>query len=250
METLTPYLPNFLFIFLRAGIVLLMLPFFGSMSFPPQFKIGIIVAISALLTPIVEIQFTRAMVPVMVVREVMFGMVFGLASRFVLYAVDVAGSIMSTASGLSIGTTFSPDFGSSLEISRLYSIIAMLLFLAMDIHHDLIAVFVRSYEWVPVGTANMNGLVEAGVSFSTKIFVIALKLSAPVVIIMLITNILMGFIYKAAPQMNIFFVGFPVYIFLGLLTMIIGLSVFATVMGGYFNGIKDDLGRVLMMMKS
>jgi len=250
METFTPYLPNFLFIFLRAGIVLMMLPFFGSMSFPPQFKIGIIAAVSLVLAPVVDIQFTRALIPAMVVREVFFGMVFGLASRFVLYAVDIAGSIMSTSSGLSIATTFSPDFGSSLEVARLYSIIAMLLFLAMDIHHDLIAVFVKSYEWVPVGTANLSGLVGAGVSFATKIFIIALKLSAPVVIIMLITHILMGFIYKAAPQINIFFIGFPVYIFLGFLTMMIGLSVFASVMGGYFNGIKDELGRVLIMMKS
>jgi flagellar biosynthetic protein FliR len=69
--------------------------------------------------------------------------------------------------------------------------------------------------------------------FATKIFIIALKLSAPVVIIMLLTNILLGFISKAVPQMNVFFVGYPLYLFLGFTMMLISLPVFTFVMGGY-----------------
>jgi len=148
-----------------------------------------------------------------------------------------------------MATAFNPEIGPSTEISQLYSITAMLLFLAADVHHDIIALFVRTYEWLPAGTVNAEAIFTAGVSFAAKIFVIGLKISAPVIIIMLITNVLLGFIYRAVPQMNIFFVGHPVYIFLGLLTMMICLPVFAYVMGGYFSGIKDELGRVVFMMK-
>jgi len=246
---ISQYIPNFLFILLRAGIVLMLMPVFGSQSFPPQFRIGLAVAIALVLAPVIPFQVARAEIPAVVAREVMFGMVFGLAARFIFLSVDMAGQVMSNATGLSMATLFNPEIGQSTEISQLYGIITMLLFLAMDIHHDLIAVFVRSYEWLPAGAATAGALAAAGVSFATKLFVIALKISAPVIIAMFIANLLMGFIYKAAPQINIFFVGYPVHLFVGFLVMLISIPVFVLVMGGYFNGLKDELSRVVVMMK-
>jgi flagellar biosynthetic protein FliR len=249
MESIEKLLPNFFFILLRAGIVIMMLPFFSTQSLPPQLKIGIAVAISLVIAPVVNLSLAAVSVPMAVVNEVLFGMALGMAARLIFFAVDMAGHLMATATGMSMATAFNPEIGPSSELSNVYSIISMLLFLAMDVHHDLIAVFVKSYELVPLGTMNAGGLVTAGVSFVSKIFIVALKLSAPVVIIMLVTNILLGFIYKAAPQMNVFFVGYPVYIFLGFLIMLLSLPVFAHVMGGYFTGIQDEMGRVMLLMK-
>jgi flagellar biosynthetic protein FliR len=249
MESFSHYIPNFFFILLRAGIVLNMLPFLGSTSMPHQFRIGLAVAVALVLTPVVDFQVAKSAIPLVVVREVMFAMIFGLAARFIFFAVDMAGKIMSSATGLSMAAIINPEIGQSTEISQLYSIIATLLFFAVDAHHDLIAVFVKSYELVPAGTVNLQGIMTAGVSFAARIFVIALKISAPVVIIMLITNILLGFVSKAAPQMNVFFVGYPLYLFLGFVTMFLSLPVFAFVMGGYFKGIPDEIGRVLLLMK-
>ncbi len=249
MDSYEKLIPNFLFILLRAGIVLNMLPFLGSSSFPPQFRIGIAVAVSLVLTPAVEIQVAKTDIPVVVIREVMFGMIFGLAARFVFFAVDMAGQVMSNTTGLSMATIFNPEIGQATEVSQLYSIIATLLFFAVDAHHDLIMIFVKSYEWVPAGTVSIPGILTASISFAARIFMITLKISAPVIIIMLITNILLGFVSKAAPQMNVFFVGYPLYLFLGFLTMLISLPVFAYVMGGYFKGIPDEIGRVMLMMR-
>jgi len=249
MESLVHYIPNFLFIFLRAGIILNMLPFLSSTNFPAQFRIGLAVAVSLVLTPIVEFSVPKTDIPVVVLREALFGIIFGLAARFIFFAVDTAGQVISNATGLSMATIINPEIGQSTEVSQLYSIIATLLFFAVDAHHDFILLFIKSYEWVPAGTVSVSGIMTAGLSFATRIFVIALKISAPVVIIMLITNILLGFVSKAAPQMNVFFVGYPLYLFLGFLTMLISLPVFAYVMGGYFKGIPDELERVMMLMK-
>jgi flagellar biosynthetic protein FliR len=249
MESFAHYIPNFFFILLRAGIVLNMLPFLGSTSMPHQFRIGLAVAVALVLTPVVDFQVAKSAIPLVVVREVMFAMIFGLAARFIFFAVDMAGQIMSNATGLSMAAIINPEIGQSTEISQLYSIIATLLFFAVDAHHDLIAIFVKSYELVPAGTINLQGIATAGVSFAARIFVIALKISAPVLIIMLITNIILGFVSKAAPQMNVFFVGYPLYLFFGFLTMLLSLPVFAYVMGGYFKGIPDEIGRVLLLMK-
>jgi flagellar biosynthetic protein FliR len=249
MDAYAHYLPNFLFLLLRAGIVLMLVPFFGNANFPPQYRIGVAVAIALVLTPVVEFRLVDASITATVMREVLFGLIFGLVARFFFYAVDVAGQIMSGVTGLSMATAFNPEIGPSTEISRLYSIIATLLFLAMNAHHDLIAVFVKSYEWLPAGALNVGTLVALSVSFTAKIFVVALKLSAPIVIIMLVVNILLGFIYKAAPQMNIFFVGQPVYIIIGFLAMLISLPVLVYLMQGSFGSMKDDLGRVILQMR-
>jgi len=249
MESLTHYIPNFFFILLRAGIVLNMLPFTSSISIPHQFRIGLAVAVALVLTPVVEFQVVKGTIPLLVVREVMFAMIFGLAARFIFFAVEMAGQIMSNVSGLSMAASFNPEMGQSTEISQLYSIIATLLFFTIDAHHDLITIFVSSYELAPLGTINMQGIMTAGVSFAARIFIIALKISAPVIIIMLITNLILGFVSKAAPQMNVFFVGYPLYLFLGFLTMFLSLPVFVYVIGGYFKGIPDEIGRVLLLMK-
>jgi flagellar biosynthetic protein FliR len=125
----------------------------------------------------------------------------------------------------------------------------MLVFFAIDGHHDLIYVFVRSYEWLPGGQINIANLFATLVSITSKMFVIALKLSAPVVLGMVISNILLGFIYKVAPQINVFFVGYPVFMFVGFIILFFGITVFVNGIGGYFGTMKGELIRVIEAAK-
>ncbi|HAM49222.1 MAG TPA: hypothetical protein DCP92_00435 [Nitrospiraceae bacterium] len=249
MDIFAKYIPNFLLILLRAGIVIGMLPFFGSKSIPVQFKIGLVVAIALILTPVVHFEFSRSDIPVLVIRELIFGLVLGFAARAVFIAVDMAGQMMSNAMGLSMAALFNPEMGQSTEVADLYGIIVMLVFLATDAHHDLIYIFVRSYEWLPPGTVEVKGLVAEAVTITAKLFTIALKMSAPVVIIMVMTNLLLGFIYKAVPQINIFFVGHPFLIFVGFVVMLLGIPFFVQVTGGSLATIKDEMTRVIVIAK-
>ncbi|HTF99340.1 MAG TPA: flagellar biosynthetic protein FliR [Nitrospirota bacterium] len=249
MEDVNKLIPNFLIILLRASIVLNMLPFLGSTSFPAQFRIGTAVAVALVLTPVLEFQAPKASIAAVAGREVLFGMIFGFAARFVFYAVDTAGQVISNATGMSMATIINPEIGQSTEISQLLSIIATLVFFAVDAHHELILLFVKSFEWVPAGTASVSGVMSACVPLATQLFILAIKLSAPVLIIMLSTNILLGFVSKAAPQMNVFFVGYPVYLFLGLFTMLVCLPAYTYVLGRYFQGIPEELGRVMVLMQ-
>jgi flagellar biosynthetic protein FliR len=163
--------------------------------------------------------------------------------------VDIAGHVMSGATGMSAANTFNPEIGQTSELSQFYMLVTTLLFFALDAHHGLIAAFVKSYEWVPAGTISVSGIMASALSFTSRVFIIALKISAPVVVIMLVTNILLGFIAKTAPQMPIFFVGQPLYIFLGFLTMLLSLPAFFYLMSGYFKAIPEEMGRVMMLMK-
>jgi flagellar biosynthetic protein FliR len=130
-----------------------------------------------------------------------------------------------------------------------YGITAMFVFLSLDAHHDLITIFIKSYEWIPAGHLDVQNLISPIVFMGSKMFIIAIKISAPVVILMLMANILLGFIYKAAPQINIFFVAYPIYIVLGFTMIILSIPLFIFTVGDYFMGIKDDMLRAIAAAK-
>lgn len=245
MEMLSGYVPNFLFILLRAGIFVAVMPYFSSRSFPAQFKIGLAVAIAFVLAPVVEFQTAGRSIPFMVIREMVFALALGFSVRFVFYAVDLAGQAISYSMGLAMATSFDPEFGGqSAEVARLQGAVAALMFFAMDGHHDVVYIFARGYEVLPAGQADMRALALEALDLGGRMFVMGLKIAAPVMTGMLVTSILLGFIYKAAPQINIFFVSFPIYIFVGFLLMLLSIPVLAHVLGGYFGEMSAEMQRV------
>ncbi len=245
IETLSPYGAKFLLVLLRVTIFISLFPFFGSRNFPGQFKIGMALAFAAVITPIIEFDITEETIPVLISKEVILGIVLGLTVRFVFLAVNTAGQAISNAVGLSMATVFDPEFGQSAEIARLLGILAMLFFIVADAHHDLIFIFVKSYELIPAGGANINDLMVESSRIVNKLFLIAVKIAAPVVTGMLVSQLLLGFIYKATPQINIFFVSLPLQIFLGYLLLLLSIPVFAYVLMGIFSDMREDLHRAL-----
>jgi flagellar biosynthetic protein FliR len=150
---------------------------------------------------------------------------------------------------MSIATTFNPEMGQSTHIAEAYGIIAMLFFLVMDAHHDLIYVFVKSFEVLPAGRANILPIIPEILSLVSRFFIIAVKICAPVVVGLLIAHLLAGFLYKAAPQMNIFFITLPLNIFLGFLLMIMSIPVFEYVININFSNLRDEMIRLIVMAK-
>ncbi|NTU41471.1 MAG: flagellar biosynthetic protein FliR [Nitrospirales bacterium] len=246
----SPSIQKFLLVFLRAGVFVGMLPFFGSKNFPMPFKVGLAAALALMLTPVVQFEIADIPIALLVMRELALGLILGAAVRAVFFAVDMGGQMISNAMGLSIATIFNPEMGQSTEVARIYGIIAMLLMLAVDAHHDLITIFVRSYEWLPVGQVDVRSLLLKAVGVGSRVFIVALKISAPVLVGMLITQILLGFLYKAAPQINIFMVSFPVYIGIGFLIVLISIPVFAHVFTAEFNDLRDEMLRILAVARS
>jgi flagellar biosynthetic protein FliR len=176
-------------------------------------------------------------------------MTLGLAVRFVFFGVEIAGQMISDAMGFSIATVFNPEIGQSTEVARLMGIFATLLFLATDAHHDLIALFVRSYDLVPAGSADINSLAREGIGLVGRVLRMAVKLGAPVVVGMVTLNILLGFVYKATPQINIFFISFPLYIGVGFLLIMLAVPAYVAAIGGSFGEIRSEMARVIGMAR-
>jgi flagellar biosynthetic protein FliR len=240
---------RFLLVLLRSSLFLSFVPILGSKTLPVLFRIGIAVAFALLLTPFVDFRAGENDIPVLVFREIVLGITLGLAVRFVFLGVEAAGQLISDSMGLSIASVFNPELGQSTVVSKLMVVLATLLFLATDIHHDLIVVFIRSYDLVPAGSADVNALVRDGVALAGRIFVIAVKLGAPVVVGIVTTNLLLGFVYKATPQINIFFISFPLYIAIGFLILLLAIPAYVVAIGGSFDGIRTEMGRVIGMAR-
>lgn len=249
IDFIVRYIPNFFLILIRAGFILIMLPFFGSKAIPATIKIGLIFAIAAVLTPVIDFKVKENEIPIFIIRELFIGITLGLVARTVFLAIETAGQIMSNTMGLSIATFFNPEIGQSTEMARLLSSFLMLLFLSMDAHHDLIYIFARSYEWLPGGTFSIKSVLPEIINLTASLFMVALKVSAPVITVMVITNILFGFLYRAAPQMNIFFVGYPVYIFVGLFVMLLSMPFFVNVSGNLFKPMREEMLKTIELMR-
>ncbi|MDA8172561.1 MAG: flagellar biosynthetic protein FliR [Nitrospiraceae bacterium] len=240
------YIPVFLLVLLRTSVAVAFLPFFSSSVFPKMFRIGFVVALAVVLTPVVNFAIpARSEIAGVILRETVLGAALGFAGRLVFFGIDMAAELISLSMGLSTATLLNPEIGQTTELTTFYTMFSMLVFLAVDAHHSIIYIFVKSFEWLPPGGANIARLTPALTAMAGKMFVLALRLSAPVVIAMFAINILLGFIYKAAPQMNVFFIGYPVYIFVGFMLLFIGLPAFVGVMGASFDSVKGDMIRIL-----
>lgn len=246
---LSGYVLNFLLILLRLSLVVFMLPFWSSKQFPRQFKIGFILALAYILTPMVRVDTGSQPLVSVLIQELILGSVLGLAVRTLFLGVELAGTLISDAMGLSLATIFNPEMGQSTEVSTLLGLLAMLLFLVLDLHHDLIAILLRSYEVLPLGRIRTDHLLQQGIALGGQVFILAVKMAAPVLVGLIIVNLLMGFIYKAAPQVNIFFVSLPVYVLVGFFILFLSLPVLIHFLEGRLLGLREEALRLLTWAK-
>ncbi len=249
VDALTGYIPNFLFILLRVTVFISFLPVLGGNQTPVQFRLGLAVFISMLLTPVVQFEIAENHIPMMVVKEIFIAMALGLTVRFIFLAINMAGAFISQTIGMSIATTFNPEIGQSTQIAETYGTLALLYFLILDVHHDLIFVFVKSFELLPAGDVNILAIVPKMLSMGSKLFTLAIKISAPIVVGALITYLLSGFLYKAAPQLNIFFIVMPLNIFLGFVLMVMTIPVFQHILGIEYEGVTNEMLRIISLAK-
>ncbi|MBI5602836.1 MAG: flagellar biosynthetic protein FliR [Deltaproteobacteria bacterium] len=246
---LTHYFSNFLILFIRLGVILSFLPFLSGKQVPRQFKAGLIITLAYVLAPVITMEIKTSDLPTIIVQELLLGLTIGFAVRLIFWGVELAGTLISDAMGISMATMFNPEIGQSTEISTLLGLIAMLLFLTLDLHHDLLYMIVKSYEIIPVTKIQVDTLWVNGISLSGQIFVMGLKIAAPVLVGMIIVNILMGFIYKAAPQINIFFVSMPVHLFVGLLILLFSTPLLIHFLEVRFSGLNEEINRIIIMAK-
>ena len=228
------YLDTFLLVLVRVLGLMLLVPFFCNRSIPYLSKVILAVFLSVLLLSTMDFQTP---VPstniggyfVAVVLEFFTGFALGFAAYMVFSILSLAGQFIDMQIGFSMVNVFDPMSQIQLTITgNLYYYILIMVTLVLNAHHYFIRALINSFYLIPLGGAVISpGLKEATVDFMPAYFSIALRVAAPVFFVMLITNVVLGVLARAVPQLNMFVIGFPLKIMFGLSTIFIMLSAFS-----------------------
>lgn len=246
--------PVFFFILIRTAAILMSAPFFGVKGIPHIAKIGLSMIIAVLLLPVVkpvDIPLSLiAWVPA-VFSEVLIGAAIGFTARIAMAGIELGGQIVGFQMGFGIVNIIDPHSNSQISIIASFKgLVALLLFFIMNAHHYFISAIAASLAIVPpFGAIVSGGMMETVVSLSGGMFVTAIKLAAPVMLALLFANVAMGVIARTVPQINIFMMGFPVTIAVGLLVLGISMPLVVVFMQKLMVGMERDIYTVLKAMK-
>lgn len=247
--------PTFFLIFIRTMSILLSAPFFAVKGVPSAVKIGLSLMIAVMLLPVIKpVDIPPsfiAWVPA-ILSEVLIGAAIGFTARVVMAGVELAGQMVGFQMGFGIVNIIDPHTNNQVSIIATFQgLIAMLLFFTVNAHHYFISAIAVSLKIVPPFDAIISGgMINTLVSLSGGIFITALKLGAPVMAALLFANIAMGVVARTVPQINIFMMGFPVTIAVGLLVIGMSMPVLVVFIQKLMTGMERDIYTVLKAVAS
>lgn len=231
---LSIWIASFIWPLTRILGLLAVAPPFGSASVPMLVKLLLGVMIAVVIAPSVPIP--PALDPASLIgllilaQQLVIGLSMGFAVRLVFAAVEMAGELTSSTMGLGFAVFFDPQSqGRTSAISQMFSLLATLVFLSINGHLVLLAVMSDSFASLPItATPVTTEGVHYLVMSSALIFRMGLQLSLPILVALLITNMALGILTRAAPQLNLFGIGFPITMIAGFLLVAVSLPYMLT----------------------
>ncbi|MBC8127288.1 MAG: flagellar biosynthetic protein FliR [Gloeobacteraceae cyanobacterium ES-bin-144] len=243
-------------IFVRFSAYLLLFPITAAAAIPVIVRLGFAGLGAFLILPLVPAVHLEggSIYPLirMFFLEASTGLILGLLARFLFYAVEIAGSIIATESGLMMSANLNPitsSFGSSPGV--LLHWMTLILMLTLDLHHWLIIGLQRSYEIIPAGGAKFSELLLSDIiGRASGMFVIALQMTAPILATSFLVTMVFSLLGRAVPQMNVFNESFPVRTIAGLAVFGLTCNLMGQHIVNHLNRIPGDFIRVAQMLGS
>lgn len=226
--------------------------FFSSPSVSLPIKILFSIVMTFVVAPIAEFSTadTNAITSGLVMyafKEVSIGLFLGFLTRFFFFALSMAGEMISISLGLSSAQVYNPFSGQNGQVvEQFFSLFGMMVFLSLNGHHVFVTALVESFQVIPLAKSGIEfgGLAEVASRFQS-IFVIVVKMSAPIVLTLFIVNIAMSIIGRAVPQMNVLVTSFPVTIMIGLVVMIISIPLMSYEMNLLIESTSSELFKMM-----
>lgn len=222
---LNAWLIQFIWPLARILGLFMVAPIFGHTAVPTRVKLGlgifIALAIAPALPPMPQVELGSWAGLLILSQQILIGLAMGFVMKLIFSAIETAGEIIGLQIGLGFATFFDPQSaGQTLVIGRFLHLLAMLVFLAVNAHLLLLGVLVESFQSLPIQSTPLAAkgffsLAQAG----THVFAIGLQLALPIIAILLMTNLALGILTRSAPQLNIFAIGFPITLGIGLITL-------------------------------
>lgn len=228
--------------FLRISALFLAAPILGTRMVPVRVRVMMAVTLTLLVAPLLPdvpvVDVFSASGMLIVLQQLLIGVTMGFVLQMVFSALVMAGEQMAFSMGLGFASMVDPQNGVSVPvISQFLTIVATLLYLAMNGHGILIEVLVESFYSLPIAPL---GLERDGfwtvIDWAGEMFVNAVRIALPVVASLMLIYLALGVMTRAAPQLNIFSVGFPLTMLMGFVTLFLFMPLFLPAFGRILNG--------------
>ena len=242
---------------LRVGGLLLVAPVFSARTVPATLRTVLLVVLAVLLAPVAWVGVRAAgdpglvaVTPATFLTETLIGLALGLGAALLVGAVETAGDLVSTTIGLSGASLVDPLNGAASSLLTQFSqMFAVTVLLAVDGHLVMLDALAASLRELPVGAAvDVRAGLAALVAHGSTLFVLGLRFAAPVIAAAMIGNVALAVLTRAAPQLNVFSVAFPLQIALGLAAFVSALAFVATWMVGWGGEYAGVVERVVQAM--
>jgi flagellar biosynthetic protein FliR len=223
----TAFVGSLMWPFMRIGAMLMSMPVLGTRMVPTRIKIitafVITVFVLPLLPAVPEVEALSLSGLFISVQQILIGFAMGFTLQLVFGALMIAGETIAMSMGLGFASMIDPNNGVSVPvIAQLLVIIGTLLFLALGGHLMLIQLVVSSFQSLPISPTGIEReSFIAIVNWGSQMFIGAIWIAIPAIISMLTVTISLGVMTRAAPQLNIFSVGFPITMFLGFIIIML-----------------------------
>lgn len=247
---------SFMLTLFRISIVLFLLPFFGGKSIPKTVKAALVLVLAAALWP--QLSFPGSEMPgtgiglaLMVLGEIILGLILGLLVLVLFSAVQFGGQIIGFQMGFAMVNVMDPITGVSNAVTAHFLYMCtMLTFLVLNGHLQLLKAVGTSFEYIPPGGLLITPNLATHIfEFSNLMFVLAIKIAAPVMAALFLVDLALALISRAAPQMHVLVLGFPIKITVGFFFLATMFSIMSIYVGDFLREL-DILYRDLMKLAS
>lgn len=260
LEPILAHLPAWLMVLFRITGIFLFAPLLGATTIPMRVKLGLAIGLSlcvypvllmpsrasfGLITPWIDGQTPLhlwTIVP-MIALELLVGLVIGYGASLPIVAAQVGGHVIDQQIGLGLAGVYNPELNEqSGVIGEFFFLSALAVFILLGGHHAMLATLVSSFDRVPPGGfTDFAGILTLVCGLLMSMFELALRVSAPLLAVVFLETVAMGFVARTVPQLNILSIGFALRILVGLAVLIVMVSVQMPVIA---QSIRQTLGRI------
>jgi len=245
----------FLLVFIRVSSIFLTAPIIGSRNIPVFAKIGTAFLVSFIIYPVIEhnIKLPADIIGygIYIFKQIIAGVIIGFTAYLIFAAIQLSGQIIDLQMGFGIVNVIDPLSNMQVSIiGQFQFVLGILIFLIINGHHYLFQAITDSFKFVPIGSEAITQATANKLSdLFYNMFIVAFKIAGPATVALFLTNVTLGFIARTIPQMNVFIVGLPLNIFIGIAAVLVSLPIIVNLFETLLNTMWEDIYFVIKSLR-
>lgn len=246
------HLEYFLAIFVRVMGAMAFAPIFGNLAVTRRVRIFLGVAFSFAvfaIYPYVPLPYTNFIgYTMLLLKEFVVGITLGFMTNITLSIISMAGQFIDRELGFSMVSNFDQTFNTESTITaEFYSMLVMIIMLCSNMHYYILTALSDSFSLIPIGHVKIDSgtIFDSMIQYIGSYFVLALRISLPILIAIMLLNVILGVLAKTAPQMSMFVIGIQLKIFIGFGVLVVTIPFLSNITGFLYEQMQEIVMNVL-----